>query len=260
MAGMPLYLKHRLATSAAAGPVAGLRNILRCGAGRAHPELSLLHAEDAIMAQKLEKIVKPGMSCLDIGAHIGSVAYRLEELAGKGRVKLIEAVPEKAEWLKGRFGAAQVTSCAITERGDDAVFYVDNDRPGFSGLSKREGTREIRVPAMQLDALYATDTFDFIKIDVEGHELPALRSGQRLLERSRAVILFEAGPVDGQVATASDDLFDWLTGTLDYDVFAVFEVFHRDAPLDMAAFRLYRAYPFIAFNYFAIPKMGTERQ
>lgn len=256
MAGMPLYLKHKVATSAAAGPVAGLRDFLRRGRGRAHPELSLLHAEDAIMGQKLEEIIKPGMHCLDIGAHVGSVAYQLEEIAGKGQVKLVEAVPEKAEWLKARFGEDQVAACAIAETGDEVVFYVDEDRPGFSGLSERDGAREIRVPAQQLDVLYPEDRFAFIKIDVEGHELPALRSGRALLDRTRPIILFEAGPVDEQVATASDDLFEWLTGEMRYDVFAAFELFHREDPLTLERFRLYRTYPFIAFNYFAMPREG----
>lgn len=258
MASANLYLKHKVATSPVAGPITGLRDLFQRTRGRAHPELSLLHAEDAIMAKKLKRIVKPGMSCLEIGAHVGSVAHQLEALAGRGQVKLVEAVPEKAAWLAARFGKDNVNACAITETGEDIRFYVDHARPGFSGLTERPGSSEIPVPGRQLDALFADESFDFIKIDVEGHELAALRSGQSLLDRKRPVILFEAGPVDEQHDGTSDDLFAWLTDVMGYDIFAAFELFDRIEPLSLDRFKLYRTYPFIAFNYFAMPRQTEE--
>ena len=43
----------------------------------------------------------------------------------------------------------------------------------------------------QYAATHDLKTVDFIKIDVEGDELSALRGGQRLLQRSNATVAFE---------------------------------------------------------------------
>ena len=110
-----------------------------------------------------------------------------------------------------------------------------------------------------LDDVFPDLDVKFVKIDVEGSELDVLRSGQAMIDRSRPTILFEAGSVKNATAQQSDDLFDWLVNTAEYDVVAAFQYGH-DAPcLTLDQFRLCRTYPYLAFNYLALPRtQGRE--
>lgn len=249
-----LYLKHIVATSPVAASVGAIRN--RVAGARAVPELALLRREDEIMGLVVARLVGKGDRCLDIGAHIGSFTHALRALAGADRVTSIEASPDKAAWLQRKYGADRVHAVAIADREGTLTFYEDLDRPGFNSLTRpAKATRvnAVAVPVSRLDTLFPDESFDFVKIDVEGHEYEALRSGETLLRRCRPTILFEAGPIFAPRADKVAALFDWLTGPLGYRINAPFEMFHDRPPLTKETFGLYRTYPFLAFNYVAVP-------
>ncbi len=252
-------LKHRLATSSLAGPLASLRGGWKARKLVSNAELGLLFKEDQMMETMLERMIRPDWNCLDIGAHIGSVSYRFQMLAPKGRHAIIEASPDKAALLAHRFPDTPVLQLAVSDSAGEVSFYENLDQPGYSSLSDRASrgrVREITVPARRLDDLFDADQcFDLVKIDVEGHEFAALTGGRALLERCRPVILFEAGAIDDtDLATGQGErLFDFLTADLDYAVFAVFDLYFDRPAISAELFRSYRTYPFLAFNYFALP-------
>ncbi|SFE00834.1 methyltransferase, FkbM family [Sulfitobacter brevis] len=222
----PLGLKHRIATSGLAGPVGAVRGRLRAMRELLHPELALLYREDAMMDAVLERLIQPDWNCLDVGAHLESVFYKLTQLAPKGTHAMVEASPGKAQMLRGR----------VVER---------------------------RVAARRLDDLLGPDAqVDFIKIDVEGFEFPALRGAEALLRRCRPLILFEAGAVADTDIADSDDraLFEWLTQTMGYDIYATFDLYYNRRPITADQFNSYRTYPFLAFNYFALSADKTPTQ
>lgn len=253
-----LYVKHRLATSPVAGPISKLRDLWGKRNLVQHPELGLLFQEDQMMAALLEQMIQPNWDCLDIGAHLGSVSYKFAEFAPNGRHAMIEASPEKAALLTKSFPNADVFATAVCDTDGEVTFYENLDAPGFSSLANRKSrgrVQEITVPAHRVDTLIGNDrNFDLIKIDVEGFEYPALKGADNLLKRCQPAILFEAGAVtDLDVDTSSyDDLFSYLTNGLGYQIFAAFDLFHDRPPISAEAFNMYRTYPFLAFNYFAL--------
>jgi FkbM family methyltransferase len=255
-----LRLRHRIATSAFAGPAARARQLARRLRGAGHPELGLLRQEDAMIDAALGRIVKPDWTCIDVGGHLGSVAHRLQSLAPDGALHIVEASPAKAAMLAARFPAATIHPVAVSDVAGDVSFFENLAQPGFSSLANREGrgaTREIRVEAVRLDDLLADlARVDFIKVDVEGFELAALRGCETILRRDAPVILFEAGGLgDPNIdAGQGDALFAWLTGDLGYDVFAAFDLHYGRPALTADGFASYRRYPFLAFNYFAMPR------
>ncbi|MFC3613056.1 FkbM family methyltransferase [Lutimaribacter marinistellae] len=258
-------LKHRLATSPMAGPLSSLRNSWKARKLVSNAELGLLFKEDQMMEAMLERMIRPDWNCLDIGAHIGSVSYRFHTLAPQGRHAIIEASPDKATLLAQRFPETPVLQVAVSDSAGEVTFYENLDQPGYSSLSDR-GSRgrvqEITVPARRLDELFAeTQRFDLVKIDVEGHEFAALTGGRSLLDRCRPVILFEAGAAeDADLDTGqSERLFDLLTKELGYRVFAVFDLYFDRPAISAELFRSYRTYPFMAFNYFALPAETNAR-
>lgn len=260
---LKLRIRHQLAVS----PLAGLINRLRHLTGRlrdiTQPELALLRQEDRMIDRLLPRLIKPDWTCLDVGGHLGSVSHVLRGLAPRGRLIIVEASPGKAGMLRQSFPRSEVHPVAVSDQEGEVSFFENLQQPGFSSLGNRSNhgdTREITVPAKRLDDLLSGETrIDFIKIDVEGFEYPALRGASDLLHRCRPVILFEAGPTEDDALDTSmtDALFDMLTNELDYDIYAAFDLHFGRAPLTPEHFRSYRRYPFLALNYFALPR-GRE--
>jgi hypothetical protein len=84
---------------------------------------------------------------------------------------------------------------------------VGMDIPRFSdGLTNYyqahliAGTGSLMILAIPVDAL-SLPTVKLVKMDVEGHELPALHGMRRLLERDHPVLIVETG---------SQETADWL--------------------------------------------------
>lgn len=256
-----LRIKHRLATSALAGPITALRRLLKAITGARHPELALLRREDAMIDALLRKMVKRDWHCVDVGGHLGSVSHQLRQLAPHGSLTIVEASPGKAAMLTKSFPSASVHPVAVSDSDGKASFFENMAQPGFSSLANRSdrgSTREISVAVCRLDDLLGDAPVDFMKIDIEGFEYPALRGAAQMIARETPVILFEAGALeDTQIdASEADAMFRWLSDEMGYDIFAAFDLFYDRPPLTPDQFAAYRRYPFLAFNYFALPRSG----
>jgi len=251
-----LAVKHRIATSGLAGPVGKLRAYFKRIKGLRHPELGLLSREDEMIEAVMRRRLRRDWNCLDIGAHVGSVFYQMTQIAPDGRHAMIEASAAKAQVLRDRFGADRVHEVAVSDTNGEVSFYENLDQPGFSSLAMRTSrgeVREAKVRAVRLDDLLGDARFDFIKIDVEGFEFPALKGGEALLRRCHPLIQFEAGALgDADLSDESAQLYDWLTGDLGYGIYAAFDLYFNRPALSAAQFQSYRTYPFLAFNYFAV--------
>lgn len=253
-----LRLRHLVATSPLAGPAETVRGLSHHWRNLFSPELGLLRQESAMMEALLGARLSPDSCCLDVGAHVGSMSRHFERLAPRGRHILVEASPRKAAWLARRFPDMTVHNVAVGDRAGEVSFFENLANPGYSSITDRTGrgkTREIRVTSARLDDLLPEGArVDFVKIDVEGHELEALRGGARFLRRFAPTILFEAGAiVDADFADDGTELFNYLTGEFDYRIHPVYGLHHRQPPIDLDLFLRCRSYPFLAFNFVALP-------
>lgn len=95
-------------------------------------------------------------------------------------------------------------ACALGER--DASIAISTET-GSSGNSFVSGAGDI--PLRRLDDLHLEDV-DFIKLDCEGGELPALRGGEETLKRCRPCIIVEQKPGRAQKFGLEE------TGAVDY--------------------------------------------
>ena len=259
---MGLRIKHWLAVSPLAGALQAIRRLWARIEGARHPELSLLRQEDRMIDTLLARIIKTDWHCLDVGGHLGSVSSLLRHLAPQGSLTIVEASPGKSALLASSFPTATVHRVAVSDEDGEVSFFENLAQPGFSSLANRDTrgeTREIKVPARRLDDLIGEARVDFIKIDIEGFEFPALRGGQAMLEREKPVILFEAGALGDDTIDASqaDDMVRWLQDDMGYDIYAAFDLYFERPPISTEQFAAYRRYPFLAFNYFALPRDGS---
>lgn len=150
---------------------------------------------------RLQEWVKPGDWVIDAGANVGNYAARLSDLVGaSGRVFAFEPIPETFELLTANIG--QLANRNVT------LFNVAvSDEAGLKGMSvpvMQNGMRNpymahlggedvagLAVMCLPIDRLQIPRRVSLVKIDVEGHELPALRGMRALLDRDHPLLVVE---------------------------------------------------------------------
>lgn len=149
----------------------------------------------------LYSLAKPGDVLLDIGANIGYVSASFLHKVPGSQVLAIEPQPgcvselldENLVHFPNRF---QIFPVAMSDHSGRARFKVSGFNLG-DGRIADDGEVEVAVEAGD-DILRGVEKIDLIKIDVQGHELKALQSMKRTLERLRPrAIIFEDD--DGQL-------------------------------------------------------------
>lgn len=179
----------------------------------------------------LPRFVRPGDTCIDIGAHAGDYTARLASLVGpEGHVHAFEASPFYAHILNlalrlNRISNVTVHASAVGgECGTQG--FVETDRNGrfLHGYQHLAGEAEeatTTVPVVTLDAiapnLGITATTRFIKCDVEGAELGVLRGASQLLQTSRPIVQCEVNSQHlARYGHTPREVFD-LMASLDYE-------------------------------------------
>lgn len=152
---------------------------------------------------------------LDVGANLGHYTARLAALVGeRGRVLAFEPVPDTFECLAAnvrRLGLHNVSlfNAAVCDRWGVVWMTIPTFASGWPNPYEAHiGASPGAVPVLGLaiDSLAIPGPVTLVKIDVEGHELGALRGMRALLERDRPTLIVE---------TFSAEVDAWL-GDLGY--------------------------------------------
>jgi FkbM family methyltransferase len=153
----------------------------------------------------VEHFLRRGMTVLDLGAHQGLYTLLASLRVGpSGKVISFEPSRRERRSLRlhltlNRRSNVMVQGLALGEENGEADLYVVNGTArGCNSLRPPDvhgGTTTVRVQVVRLDdwlADHQIDHVDFVKMDIEGAELGALKGAARLLERRpRPVILAE---------------------------------------------------------------------
>lgn len=156
------------------------------------------------------KVVQPGDTVVDGGAHTGRHALPLARLVGsEGVVMAFEPLPMAADRLQQLVAAAQLDRRfqlrreALSSEPGRGSFYFVHNMPEFSGLKSREYVdfvpeqSEIQVQVTTIDdALRGAGwpaNVSFIKLDLEGGEFRALQGAEQTLRRYGPCCVFENG-------------------------------------------------------------------
>ena len=253
-----LYLKHLLVDSPLGRVGRRIRWVLQMPQRIRHPELWDMYLEDQRTHRALAELIDDGDWCVDVGAHVGSMLADMVRLSPSGKHVAFEPVPHKAKWLRRKFSMVSVVEAATSAGPGTATFYDDVDRPGFSGLlrpSEDTRTQSYSVELVTLDQVLAeAERVDFIKIDVEGAELPTMRGALDVLADHRPKVLFECGPgsqLQG-FGYKRADLFNHFVEQ-GYDVYSIIDFVYGREPMTREAFEKAGTYPYRGFNFLALP-------
>lgn len=165
----------------------------------------------------LEKLVRPGFVCLDIGANLGYYSVALSKLVGaQGQVLAVEPIPDfQAIWKDNvrLSGFANLTLLPYALGGENSTVQMGTpERNGLlhHGMTKVAASnphehyaRTYEVPMRVPDELFAhLPRLDFVKCDVEGFEYEVFRHMQETLRRFRPLIQTELNGLENRRAVA----------------------------------------------------------
>jgi len=218
----------------------------------------------------LPEFIKPGDTVLDLGANFAYYTERMSKIVGNtGKVYSFEPIPftfEVLEMLVKHFKLANVTyyKKGVSNKTETVKFTVPkmdfgtlstgqahisgrkNDQPNNKDYKfTQEETFDCQVVA--LDEFYNNElpNLTFIKIDIEGAELFALKGAKNLLEKYKPVILIEINPLflEGFGLTETN-MLDFIK-EIGYEIFYLNEGSQKLVPLNNT--------PLWEYNFILIP-------
>lgn len=137
----------------------------------------------------------PGSTCLDIGANIGNHANFFSKHFG--RVIAFEPNPMVHAVLVANTFGSNVTPIpqGLSDTRCELPFQQNFANLGASQIVETNHSEVSKINVIPLDDLieeYALSDVSFVKIDVENHELQALRGAINFLSKNMPVIAMEA--------------------------------------------------------------------
>jgi FkbM family methyltransferase len=142
--------------------------------------------------QAIAREVWPGAVFYDVGANVGFYSLLSSLLVGRGKVFAFEPAPRNLPYLRShlelnRAGNVEVLPLAISDTIGEAQFQIEPS--GLMGHLARGGNATVSTAT--LDSLVESGRIappNFVKMDIEGAELLALRGASRIFERCRPVL------------------------------------------------------------------------
>ncbi|MEV4123178.1 FkbM family methyltransferase [Micromonospora sp. NPDC049645] len=155
----------------------------------------------------LADFMPKGGTALDVGAWYGPWTRRMRRLAD--HVVAFEPNEELARSIARAFPEVRVIRAVASDHEGDAELFLPESGPAVGTSSLEYGAgRSVTVPRVTIDGLGLSDV-RFLKIDVEGHELPTLRGAAETIHRDGPVLLVEVEERVQPVAPIIDLLTEW---------------------------------------------------
>jgi FkbM family methyltransferase len=153
---------------------------------------------------------------LDVGAHLGNYSVELGQQFAK--VVAVEASPVLSKvahanmlWSGLHVDKAHMVAKAVSDQSGFVRFehnqegnlggsHIANNNSKNSKSTSSTIQSNVEVPTISLQAIgeLAGTPIRFIKLDVEGHEIAALRSGSQLISQHQPILQIEVSPENFQ--------------------------------------------------------------
>ena len=143
--------------------------------------------------------VQKGDVVVDVGANVGCIALLAASLVGEhGQVVAVEPNAENVQMLYAGMVLNQAHNVHVLP-------YAASDRSGVASITGgsnthlvdalQPGAAVVYTQTVVLDeALCRLPRLDLVKMDIEGHELPAFDGCRELIERHRPTLVVEFSP------------------------------------------------------------------
>lgn len=151
----------------------------------------------------VRRLVHEGDAALDIGANFGVFTKLFSELVGQhGSVIAFEPIPQTFRTLTAalkryHWSNVQAVNKAVSDHVGRVLMVVPQYEDSLgdnlyqaSIVTSPQSPKTFSIEAVTIDSL-RLPRVDFMKIDVEGHELEVLQGSSQTLERHRPTLMVE---------------------------------------------------------------------
>ena len=205
---------------------------------------TVVHLSDGVSGHEfgtvevMRRIVRPGDTVIDLGAHIGLHAIPLCRAVGtEGRVIAVEPLPRSAECLRrslvcnGLLDRCDLVIGAAGDTNTTSSFYLGDNSMLGSLYPVADDQRLVEVREMRLDDYVGNEArIDLVKMDVEGAELRALGGMPGIIARNPGIALIaEYGA--SHLERVGIDPADWFAAFADAGLRAAFRIDEGNATL-----------------------------
>ena len=172
--------------------------------------------------------LKPGMTFLDVGAHVGYFTLLAGWIVGdSGQVHSFEPTSSTFEVLLSNVGLSNNTylnQVAVTSK--TGMVTLNDYGPAFSGYNSmyqarmpeadliRVKSTKFRASAISIDEYVAQERLapNFVKIDAESSDFEVIKGMEETIKRCRPIMSVEVGDMDIEGVPRSKDLVVYLVG------------------------------------------------
>jgi FkbM family methyltransferase len=156
---------------------------------------------EQVTAERMRAVLRPGMTAVDVGAHVGYHTLLMSKLVGaQGRVFAFEPSEENLVLLRhnidlNRASNVTVFPLAVGCQSRKRTFNIATEvwRNSFYASPQVEVIRQVDVSEVRLDEVI-TGPVDLVKIDVEGAEIEVLDGMGGLLDSPALSLIAEWNP------------------------------------------------------------------
>ncbi|MCO6456586.1 MAG: FkbM family methyltransferase [Pirellulaceae bacterium] len=181
-------------------------------------------ALDAEIRAAANCIRTPRPVLLDVGANTGQWSAEMLRLFPAATLYLVEPQPACQQRIlaRGLPGAVLIPRAVSDQAGTRLPLHTNGDESGIASLHPRQDScfQQLQFSTIEVETTTIDDivreqrlaAVDFLKMDIEGHELHALRGAARsLAERKIKALAFEFGSSNINSRTYFRDFWDLLT-------------------------------------------------
>jgi len=199
----------------------------------AHGASLYLDPADKLLTPLMKSEIKPGMTVLDLGANVGFYSLLAAKLVGEtGRVVSFEPAPDSYALLLRNvtlngYQNVHALQIAVSDKSGPVSLFLNKHSSGRHNIYDHYGQKQgvVLVDAVSLDDFFkGEDTpIHFIKMDIEGAEMAAIRGMSHTIKRNKSLrLVAEFNPnFLSRVGVEPEELLSLLT---EYG----FELFHMD--------------------------------
>lgn len=192
---------------------------------------------DNDLHQAFERLIKPGMVCMDVGANLGEMALHMASLTGPtGAVYAFEPVAPVFERLRVHVErnklqqVVRVLPLALSDQtGSCEIAYAASqaDNQGLASivnLEQSDADLKQHIDTVTLDDFVQRENLqriDLMKIDIQGAEMKLLRGGADALKRFSPDLLMEVSPGDLAKANTNSRELCQVIESYGYSIFSI---------------------------------------
>jgi len=158
--------------------------------------LSINKVYEEFETEMVKKIIKEGDAVVDIGANIGYYTLIFAKLVkNKGRVIAFEPEPNNFKLLEKNleingYKNVDINQKAVSSNTGRTTLYLDETNLGGHTMGKKiPNQKSIEIDSIKLDDYFKNydRKIDFIKMDVEGAEMEAIKGMFTILQNSHDI-------------------------------------------------------------------------